>query len=97
VVATLNGQVPGESVEPHSNPAFTVTVTGTAEMKRIVLVRDGQVTDLNREPTGEPFFSGSFELPLGSWTAGSYAYLRIEQADGAWAWTSPWFAPAQAR
>lgn len=97
VVATLNGQVPGESVEPHSNPAFTVTVTGTAEMKRIVLVRDGQVTDLNRGPTGEPFFSGSFELPLGSWTAGSYAYLRIEQADGAWAWTSPWFAPAQAR
>jgi len=91
LTASLLGQQPGTVVAPNANPRIDLTITGTAPIKRVTLVRDSQLTDLIREPLAVPFLTGSYELPGGPWTVGSYAYLRVEQVDGAWAWTSPWF------
>ncbi len=44
-----------------------------------------------REPMTVTFLNGTYELQGGPLTVGSYAFLRVEQVDGAWAWTSPWF------
>lgn len=91
VLASLDQHPAGQSVPTTDNSVLRVSIIGTSPIKSVLIIRDGQLTELLRQPTQEPSFQGTFSLPGGSWEAGNYAYLRIEQVDGSWAWTSPWF------
>ena len=65
-----------------------LVVLATAPLRSIDLVRPGRPVE-RLELSGERRFAG--RLPVAPGAAGDYLYLRIEQADGGMAWTSPWF------
>jgi len=67
---------------------LTVRVVGTDDVARVDIVRSGQVVD---SVTGAANGEVDFERPIGSLRSGDYLYVRVIQADGTMAWSSPFF------
>jgi len=93
ILATLDGAMIGEEVQAAGMLHLEVTVAGTAAIRRVVLVVDGEDT---RE--WRPVLAGSEVLRVDDMlpVEGGVWYLRVEQEgtpeqpDGERAWTSPW-------
>jgi len=88
--ASLGGHPMGSSVAATKlgeEAALDVLILGTVGLSRLDLVRSGVVHNL--ELQGERRFTGS--IPLKDLDPGEYVYLRVHQADGSLAWTSPFF------
>lgn len=81
-----NGQLLGSQIEVTGKPAMTMKINGTAEISRVTLVRNEQNYQ-QWEPKAKTFEqSFTDETP----NAGENRYyLRVEQADGNMAWSSP--------
>ena len=65
-----------------------VRIAGTAAIEEIDLVRSGMVV---RRLAGDGVLDTEFELRILPAVAGEYLYLRVIQADGGLAWSSPFF------
>ena len=83
-----NGEPLGSIFEAKEAPSMRISVDGTAPLKRVTLIRNEtnyKVWDQIEGNTFEAEFTD--ETPLDG-EEGRY-YLRIEQADGNMAWSSP--------
>lgn len=92
VDARLNGTGMGEVMPGSEEGVLSVLLLGTAPMLHLDLVsggegRDTKVERLNLERQRR--FVAEFTTT--AMEPGGYLYLRLEQADGSLAWTSPWF------
>jgi len=67
-----------------------LVVQGTAPLASIDLVRSGAVVE-RLDLGGEPVFDLLHEWQLEQLEPGEYVYVRVIQADGHMAWTSPFF------
>jgi hypothetical protein len=65
-----------------------VRVTGTAPIAALELIRSGAVV----ERTTPNQRAAGWDVPLPPLAAGEYVYVRVVQADGGLAWSSPIFA-----
>jgi hypothetical protein len=83
---SCNGQPMGSIFETSIRPELKYAVNGTAPIKRVTLVRNER--DYQVFEPGKREFDGSFkdEAPL---EGENRYYLRVEQADGNMAWSSP--------
>jgi len=87
----INDQLMGTEIETTSPPRLTATVTGTAPLRAIDIVRSGYVfAGLQCNP-GEGVTELSFSLDDKIIIPGEshYYYLRVTQEDGNMAWSSP--------
>ncbi|MBM3814335.1 MAG: hypothetical protein FJW20_22150 [Acidimicrobiia bacterium] len=76
----------GDVVKIGALPELTATITATAPLKKVVVVRDNQYI-FSAEPNGETYTLRYRENQL---TPGEhYYYVRVEQQDGNMAWSSP--------
>ncbi len=82
----LNDALMGEETEAAKGEGvkIRIQVCGTAELRCVELVRNGEVIRTWRNPGWE--LVEEFE---GELTASSYYYVRVEQADDHMAWSSP--------
>ncbi len=83
-----NGKPLGSIFETEEAPKFSISVDGTAPLKRVTLVRNEknyQVWDEIEGNTFEVDFEESDPITEGE----SRYYLRVEQTDGNMAWSSP--------
>ncbi len=83
---SCNGQPMGSVFEATENPEMKFAVNGTATIKRVTLVRNEknyQVWEPSQREFRETFTDST---PL---TGENRYYLRVEQADGNMAWSSP--------
>lgn len=88
----LAGEPPGAGVSAGVEPVLEVDLRGTAALARAVIVRDGELFELELGGAEDPReLVGSYALPGGALLPGDYAYLRVEQVDGGCVWSSPWF------
>ena len=88
----LAGEPPGAGVSADVEPVLEVDLRGTAALARAVIVRDGELFELELGGAKDPReLVGSYALPGGALLPGDYAYLRVEQVDGGCVWSSPWF------
>lgn len=81
-----NGQLLGREIEGTGKPALIMKVNGTAELRRVTLVRNEQ-NYRQWEPKAKTF-AQSFTDEAPNSGENRY-YLRVEQADGNMAWSSP--------
>jgi hypothetical protein len=83
---TCNGKLLGTEIAVSDKPVITFKVDGTAAIKRVTLVRN-EKNHQQWEP-GSKTFEQTFtdETPM---TGENRYYLRVEQADGNMAWSSP--------
>jgi hypothetical protein len=88
VHAELDGAAIGSELPAGTSGEVAVTVEGTAPIQRIAIVHRGG-EHLLRGDGAHPRVTARGEVPRHD--APSYLYLRIEQADGEVAWTSPWW------
>ena len=65
-----------------------VEVAGTAPIERIDLIRSGQIARID----GQQALEMQFTRDIPSLAPGEYHYVRVVQADGRTAWSSPIFA-----
>ena len=78
--------VQGDVFESAGLPELTATITGSAGLRRVVVIRDNKYV-YTREPQGE---SCTLRYRDTSLSRGEhYYYVRAEQADGNVAWSSP--------
>ena len=77
------GLLPGLSAD-----TLLVQALGTAEISHIDLIRSGQVV---HRIGGEGKERTNFALAFEGLEAGEYVYVRVVQADGGLAWSSPFF------
>ena len=71
------------------NPQLSLTIAGTAPLTRLELIRSGNPPrPLSLDGAGLDY-QGSHELR--DLRPGEYLYVRVEQADGGLAWSSPFF------
>jgi hypothetical protein len=84
-----NGQLLGSQIEVTGKPVMTMKISGTAEIARVTLVRN-EVNYQQWEPKAKTF-EKSFTDDAPDAGENRY-YLRIEQADGNMAWSSPVWA-----
>jgi hypothetical protein len=83
---SCNGKPLGSIFESTTLPRLEISVSGTAALKRITLVRNE--TDYKVfEPSGKDF-QVAFEDPTPISGENRY-YVRVEQSDGSMAWASP--------
>jgi hypothetical protein len=83
---SCNGKLLGSIFESTSSPRLEISVSGTAALKRVTLVRNE--TDYKVfEPSGKEF-QATFEDPTPIAGENRY-YVRVEQMDGNMAWASP--------
>ena len=73
---------------PGEPPKLVVLAVGVSELDRIDLVRSGRV---ERVAPGDGRRRIGLSLPLPDLRAGEYVYVRVVQADGGTAWSSPFF------
>ncbi len=86
--ATLDGSQMGSELEALSaQPLLRVFILGTVGLKSLDLVYSDRIERV--ELGGQRRFEGT--LQLNDIPTGGYLYLRVEQQDGALAWSSPWF------
>lgn len=83
---TCNGQLLGSEIEATGQPTLAWTIDGTAAIKQVTLVRNEE--NHRQWQPGSRTVVESFvdEAPL---AGENRYYLRIEQADGNMAWSSP--------
>jgi len=87
----INGHRMGEEITTREKPEITVSVTDTAPIAEVEIIRDGSV--LHRVTPNAP--EVKFTYPDDSFRQSSYYYLRVLQADAdehgnPWrAWSSP--------
>lgn len=81
-----NGHLLGTEIELSGKPYLTMKVDGTAEIKQVTLVRNEQ--NYKQWQPGTKTFEETFEDSSPVKGENRY-YLRIEQADGNMAWSSP--------
>jgi len=86
---TCNGYLLGTEIEVHGKPLLVFKVDGTAAISRVTLVRN-EKNYRQWEPKAKRFES-SFTDETPEPGENRY-YLRIEQADGNMAWSSPVWA-----
>lgn len=86
VELSCNGALLGTEVEVSSRPELEWTINGTAEIKQVTLVRNEE--NHRQWQPGSRTAHGSFvdDAPL---QGENRYYLRVEQADGNMAWSSP--------
>jgi hypothetical protein len=79
----------GDEFKMNKAPVLKVNVVGTAGIQGIDLLKDGEIVEVLRpENPGESFCKTEWEDPKPE--AGvHYYYLRVRQADGELAWSSP--------
>jgi len=83
---TCNGALLGNEITATGKPALKFSVDGTAEIKRVTLVRNEQNYQ-QWEPKAKQFVqSYTDDAPL---AGENRYYLRVEQSDGNMAWSSP--------
>ena len=90
VRTALGGRPMGSDVPAGTAPRpLYVRAIGTAPLAEIDIIRSGDVV-LRQEVAPDALeFEGTFDIE--SLAVGEYVYLRIRQADGGCAWTSPFF------
>jgi len=86
VELSANGQLMGSVFETGDKPELTIAVYGTAPLKRVTIVRN--------EANYRPFEPGAKEFEITFTDPAPVAgenryYLRVEQADGNMAWSTP--------
>jgi len=83
---SCNGKPMGSVFETAASPALQFAVKGTAPIRRVTLVRNE--TDHQTFEPGQKEFTANYrdEQPL---DGENRYYLRVEQADGNMAWSSP--------
>lgn len=86
VELSCGGHLMGEVFETREKPVLTYRVLGTAPLKRVTLVRNE--SDLHVIESMEKEVAGDWTDPSPLAGENRY-YLRIEQADGNMAWSSP--------
>jgi hypothetical protein len=91
--AALEGQGMGSAIPvPDSGAALLwIHAIGTAPIARVDVVRSGRVADSLDVQDAWDFAAG---LEIEGLTAGEYVYVRVIQADGGAAWSSPFFVDA---
>ncbi|NOZ21341.1 MAG: DUF3604 domain-containing protein [Planctomycetes bacterium] len=83
---SINGHPMGEEIRRTEAPTLDVNVQGTAPIKQIDIVRDNEFIHTVKPGANEAKFTFvDKNAPPGT----SYYYVRLEQADGKWAWASP--------
>jgi hypothetical protein len=82
----MGGRIMGDIFQTRDNPPLEVKVFGTGVIERLEVVRNGKFVHTARpgRPAAEFTFRDA-EPPAGE----SYYYVRVEQADGQMAWSSP--------
>ncbi len=83
---TCNGQPLGSIITTTGTPTLTLSINGTAALKRVTIVRNEQNYHVF-EP-GQKTFADTFTDTAPIVGENRY-YLRVEQADGNMAWSSP--------
>jgi len=85
---SCNGHLLGEIFETADNPALRVSVSGTAPLSAVTILRN-EVTIRRFTPKDDgPEFTTEFTDPSPLPGENRY-YVRVEQTDGNMAWTSP--------
>lgn len=91
VRASLGGARQGGSVRAADGPAsLVVLVHGTHLLDGLEVIRGEQVVHVE-DWRDEPRLDAAAQLELRDLRAGEFVYLRVHQADGHVAWTSPFF------
>jgi hypothetical protein len=78
----------GATIAAGASGALVVRVEGTAPITALELIRSGTIVE--RQTPEER--TATWELALAPLAAGEYVYVRVIQADGGLAWSSPIFA-----
>jgi hypothetical protein len=84
----LEGAPMGATIAAGTGGPLAVRVTGTAPIAALELIRSGAVV----ERTTPNQRAAGWDVPLPPLAAGEYVYVRVVQADGGLAWSSPIFA-----
>jgi hypothetical protein len=86
---SIDGQPMGSAIKPSNGTVqASVEVRGTDELKSVEIVTAGQSVRELPITRGDDRLSATVDLPV---TKGGHYYLRVTQADGERAWTSPVF------
>ena len=88
--ATLDGRAMGSPGPPGSG-RLSVFAAGTGAIERVSLVRSGALVE--QVPGAGDELAQVWELA--DLRAGEYLYVRVEQADGGLAWSSPFFVESR--
>ena len=82
----LGDHLLGEDVQVDAPPSFQVVARGTEPLKLVQLVRDGQTVYSNSPgKKAHEFQYTDMQLSAGK---ESYYYLRCQQANNRWGWSS---------
>jgi len=82
----LGDRLLGEEVDVEGSPTFQAFARGMKKLKLVEIVRDGRITySTNPDASTCKFQYTDNELAEGS---SAYYYLRAQQADNEWAWSS---------
>lgn len=93
LVCRMGGHIMGDEFRWKGEPQLDVRVEGTGPIARVVIVRDNQVVYTAEPGKKEAALTWRDRAPTG---ARSFYYVRVEQADGQLAWSSPlWVSPAR--
>ncbi|MBI2478740.1 MAG: hypothetical protein HYV60_08940 [Planctomycetia bacterium] len=89
---TCNGHLLGTEIEVKGRPTLAWKIDGTADISQVTLVRNEE--NYQQWQPGAKTFEQSFEdeSPV---TGENRYYLRVEQADGNMAWSSPIWVQAK--
>jgi len=87
--ADLDGHPPGRLTNPQIPPVIHFEVAGTAPIRSVVVVKDGEAAAELAPENESSVFSGSWKDE--NFTRPANIYLRVTQTDGETAWSSPWF------
>lgn len=87
----VNGQLMGSEIVSETAPQLHISVKGTAALHAVEVIRSGQVFGGVHVQPGESIQSLQFDLEDQIMILGEshYYYLRVLQADGNMAWSSP--------
>ncbi|MEI6535202.1 MAG: hypothetical protein WCN98_07680 [Verrucomicrobiaceae bacterium] len=88
VELSANDHAMGEIFETKVRPVLVFSIDGTAPLKRVTIIRNEQNWQVMEPANGQAKMDGHFtdEQPL---DGENRYYLRVEQADGSMAWSSP--------
>jgi hypothetical protein len=82
----VNGALMGSEITAAGQPRLTVKVTGTAPIGKVEVIRNNEYLHTHSGDAAELDFTFVDSAP----PAGeSYYYIRVEQANGELAWSSP--------
>jgi hypothetical protein len=90
--AHLEGYPMGSAIPADDLPdraTLAIAIAGTAELTRLEVIRSSSAPAIIDLAGGGPDYSG--EVILRDLRAGEYVYIRLQQADGGLAWSSPFF------